>query len=222
MLLNVLIKAAQRPVVHVDSAQFADGAQPTSLAGLQQWNRSFLPGDLVVWSVATKNSTISTTADVSKATNGTLTTYDEMETTTTTVKRRLRFFSFVFNSSAAFMNLGTNFSTASGEYEVVTASLFRGANTTAYDQLRTTSSGDIDLKQGGVLVAHGLGFDDTSNDGIIINNDLGTQIVAPLSVTNFTDVSARKIVGTSTETLTLSNTDSTPTNHFIYALSFRT
>ena len=126
-------------------------------------------------------------------------------------------------SSASSIDIATNFSFASGEYEVITVSLLRGAKTTVpifYDQLQTTTSGNIDLKKGGVLIAHGLGFDDTSTDGISINNDIGTQIAGFSSVGGFASMTFRKVVDTSTETLALSNTASTPTFHFIYALSF--
>ena len=220
MLLSTLVRAGVQvePITYVASTQ--QKASTAGGAGSFTWTRSFLAGDLIVFSVATEDSTAATTATVD--TNSPI-TYTEMETTTTTVKRRLRFFSYVMPSSASSIDIATNFSFASGEYEVITVSLLRGAKTTVpifYDQLQTTTSGNIDLKKGGVLIAHGLGFDDTSTDGISINNDIGTQIANSSFIGGFASIQTRKVVDTSTETLTLSNTASTPTFHFIYALSF--
>lgn len=217
MLLSTLVRAGVQvePIEYVANTQ--QKASAAGGAGSFTWTRSFLAGDLVVFSVATEDSTGATTATVD---TNSPTTYTEMETTTTTVKRRLRFFSYVMPSDASSIDIATNYSSVSGEYEVITVSLLRGANTTAYDQLRTTSSGDIDLKKGGVLIVHGLGFDDTGFDGININNDIGTTIVGYSAVGGFASISTRKVVDTSTETRTLSNTASTQTFHFIYALSF--
>lgn len=217
MLLSTLVRAGVQvePITYVASTQ--QRATTAGGAGSFTWTRSFSAGDLIVFSVATEDSTGATTATVD---TNSPTAYTEMETTTTTVKRRLRFFSYVMPSSASSIDIATNYSAVSGEYEVITVSLLRGANTTAYDQLRTTSTGNIDLKKGGVLIAHGLGFDDTSTDGITINNDIGTQIASFSSVGGFASMTFRKVVDTSTETLALSNTASTPTFHFIYALSF--
>ena len=217
MLLSTLVRAGVQvePITYVASTQ--QKASTAGGAGSFTWTRSFSAGDLIVFSVATEDSTGATTATVD---TNSPTTYTEMETTTTTVKRRLRFFSYVMPSGASSIDIATNYSSVSGEYEVITVSLLRGANTTAYDQLRTTSTGNIDLKKGGVLIAHGLGFDDTSTDGISINNDIGTQIAGLSSIGGFASITARKVVDTSTETLALSNTASTPTFHFIYALSF--